>query len=65
MNNSHLRILDIFQVDTRNIHYPWYIDGICEIYAKIYASAYYVFCTVLVDLVEPLYESGQLEFHMH
>ena len=46
MNNCHLWILKIYQVDTRNIHYPWYIDGIRKIYAKIYAIVYYVFCTV-------------------
>ena len=40
MNNCHLGILEIYQVDIRNIHYPWYIDGIREIYAKIYASVY-------------------------
>ena len=28
MNNCHLWILKIYQVDIRNIHYPWYIDGI-------------------------------------
>ena len=47
MNNCHLWILKIYQVDIRNIHYPWYIDGIRKIYAKIYAIVYYVFCTVL------------------
>ena len=46
MNNCHLWILKIYQVDIRNIHYPWYIDGIRKIYAKIYAIVYYVFCTV-------------------
>ena len=48
MNNCHLWILKIYQVDIRNIHYPWYIDGIRKIYAKIYAIVYYVFCTVTV-----------------
>ena len=47
MNNCHLWILKIYQVDIRNIHYPWYIDGIRKIYAKIYAIVYYVFCTVV------------------
>ena len=50
MNNCHLWILKIYQVDIRNIHYPWYIDGIRKIYAKIYAIVYYVFCTVLVAI---------------
>ena len=48
MNNCHLWILKIYQVDIRNIHYPWYIDGIRKIYTKIYAIVYYVVCTVLV-----------------
>ena len=48
MNNCHLWILKIYQVDIRNIHYPWYIDGIRKIYAKIYAIVYYVICTVQV-----------------
>ena len=47
MNNCHLWILKIYQVDIRNIHYPWYIDGIRSIYAIIYAIVYYVFCTVI------------------
>ena len=46
MKNCHLWILKIYQVDIRNIHYPWYIDGIRKIYANIYAIVYYVFCTV-------------------
>ena len=46
MNNCHLWILKIYQVDIRNIHYPWYIDGIRKIYTKIYAIVYYVVCTV-------------------
>ena len=33
MNNCHLWILKIYQVDIRNIHYPWYIDGIRKIYS--------------------------------
>ena len=52
MNNCHLWILKIYQVDIRNIHYPWYIDGIRKIYAKIYAIVYYVFCTVLYGVVQ-------------
>ena len=39
MNNCHLGILEIYQVDIRNIHYPWYIDGIREISQK-YTLAY-------------------------
>ena len=50
MNNCHLWILKIYQVDIRNIHYPWYIDGIRKIYAKIYTIVYYVFCTVRVGV---------------
>ena len=50
MNNCHLWILKIYQVDIRNIHYPWYIDGIRKIYAKIYAIVYYVFCTVPANM---------------
>ena len=47
MNNCHLWILKIYPVDICNIHYPWYIDGIRKIYAKIYAIVYYVCCTVV------------------
>ena len=52
MNNCHLWILKIYQLDIRNIHYPWYIHGIREIYAKIYASVYYIFCTVVTCLLQ-------------
>ena len=65
MNNCHLWILKIYQVDIRNIHYPWYIDGIRKIYAKIYAIVYYVFCTVSpaesVRHSERHFHNGRLE----
>ena len=60
MNNCHLWILKIYQVDIRNIHYPWYIDGIRKIYTKIYAIVYYVVCTVMQD-----YQVNCCHLHCH